>query len=213
MTRTIWTIILLGSFILIIAAGHFYCLLLLVLVDIGIYSEIISLKRRKEKDKEIQFSLALNWYFFAVGCFYFYGKFFGSRLSQSLLANSYIQFFVKYHSFHCFNLWILGFLLFVLALKKGFYRYQFRQFGWAHLTILMVVAQTAAIAENLYEGMIWFVIPCLLVISNDVFAYIFGKSFGRTKLIELSPNKTWEGFIGGFICTMIIAIGVSILFT
>ena len=39
------------------------------------------------------------------------------------------------------------------------------------------------------------------VICNDIFAYIFGKLFGRTPLIHLSPKKTWEGFIGGCIAT------------
>lgn len=57
----------------------------------------------------------------------------------------------------------------------------------------------------MYEGLIWFLIPCLLVITNDIFALIFGKIFGKRKLIELSPNKTVEGFIGGCISTIIAA--------
>lgn len=38
---------------------------------------------------------------------------------------------------------------------------------------------------------------------NDAAAYFVGKSFGRTKLIAISPNKTWEGFIGGMVCNVI----------
>ncbi|MFD2598112.1 phosphatidate cytidylyltransferase [Sphingobacterium corticis] len=42
--------------------------------------------------------------------------------------------------------------------------------------------------------------------SNDTGAYLVGRSFGRTKLFErISPNKTWEGFIGG----LIFAVAVS----
>ena len=41
----------------------------------------------------------------------------------------------------------------------------------------------------------------LLVVINDVFAYVCGKSFGKRRLIKISPNKTQEGFIGGAICT------------
>jgi phosphatidate cytidylyltransferase len=48
--------------------------------------------------------------------------------------------------------------------------------------------------------------PALLVVTNDIFAYIFGKLFGKTQLISLSPNKTLEGFIGGFFSTIIFAI-------
>ena len=44
---------------------------------------------------------------------------------------------------------------------------------------------------------------------NDVMAYVFGKTMGRTKLIKLSPNKTVEGFIGGGISTVIFAYYVS----
>jgi phosphatidate cytidylyltransferase len=62
----------------------------------------------------------------------------------------------------------------------------------------------------MYEGMIWMILPCILVITNDIFAYIFGKLFGKTQLIELSPKKTLEGFIGGFISTLIVGICVRI---
>jgi len=41
---------------------------------------------------------------------------------------------------------------------------------------------------------------------NDTFAYFTGVLFGKTPLIELSPKKTWEGFIGGWIITMIYCI-------
>jgi phosphatidate cytidylyltransferase len=48
-----------------------------------------------------------------------------------------------------------------------------------------------------------FILPALLIISNDTWAYIFGFFFGRTPLIALSPKKTWEGFIGAFFSTLV----------
>ncbi|MDG1429843.1 MAG: phosphatidate cytidylyltransferase [Crocinitomicaceae bacterium] len=49
----------------------------------------------------------------------------------------------------------------------------------------------------------------ILIWSNDTFAYLTGRMIGKTKLIErISPNKTWEGTIGGVI--MSIAAGAVI---
>ncbi|MFD0992310.1 phosphatidate cytidylyltransferase [Tenacibaculum geojense] len=45
----------------------------------------------------------------------------------------------------------------------------------------------------------------VLIWSNDSFAYIVGKNFGKRKLFErISPKKTIEGFIGGLIASIII---------
>jgi phosphatidate cytidylyltransferase len=53
-----------------------------------------------------------------------------------------------------------------------------------------------------------------LIWSNDTFAYLVGRSFGKTKLFErISPKKTWEGTIGGVICTIGIGYVLSIYFT
>lgn len=49
-----------------------------------------------------------------------------------------------------------------------------------------------------------------MIILNDIWAYVFGFFFGRTPLIQVSPKKTWEGFIGGGIATVICGIVVSL---
>ena len=45
-----------------------------------------------------------------------------------------------------------------------------------------------------------------MIICNDIMAYMFGFFFGKTPLIRLSPKKTWEGFIGGAVSTVIYGI-------
>ena len=54
-----------------------------------------------------------------------------------------------------------------------------------------------------YFGAAWGLFVLFSVILNDIFAFFAGRSFGRTKLISLSPNKTLEGFIGGAISNFI----------
>ena len=50
-----------------------------------------------------------------------------------------------------------------------------------------------------------FLLPASLIVINDIFAYLFGFFLGRTPLIKLSPKKTWEGFIGASVTTIISA--------
>jgi phosphatidate cytidylyltransferase len=44
--------------------------------------------------------------------------------------------------------------------------------------------------------------------------FVFGKTMGKHKITPVvSPNKTWEGFIGGAVSTIAIAVGISQIFT
>ena len=50
----------------------------------------------------------------------------------------------------------------------------------------------------------------ILIWSNDSFAYIIGKNFGKQKLFySISPHKTVEGFLGGLFFSCISASFVS----
>ena len=50
----------------------------------------------------------------------------------------------------------------------------------------------------------------ILIWSSDSGAFVFGTTFGRHKLMpQLSPKKTWEGFIGGVLFTVFVAFVLS----
>ena len=54
----------------------------------------------------------------------------------------------------------------------------------------------------------------LLIWSNDTFAYLVGKNFGKIKLLKhISPNKTVEGFIGGMVASFIAGYIIAQFFT
>lgn len=59
--------------------------------------------------------------------------------------------------------------------------------------------------ESGFIGLVLFLL--FITQSNDVSQYVFGKSFGKHKIIpKVSPNKTWEGFLGGLATTTLLAI-------
>lgn len=54
----------------------------------------------------------------------------------------------------------------------------------------------------------------ILTISNDFMQYLFGKKLGKHKITPtVSPNKTWEGLIGGVLSTSIIAMIIAPIIT
>ncbi|HOP46143.1 MAG TPA: phosphatidate cytidylyltransferase [Desulfobacteraceae bacterium] len=54
------------------------------------------------------------------------------------------------------------------------------------------------------NGNIWIFFILVIIFANDTGGFYFGKLFGRHKLHEaVSPNKTWEGAIGGAVSSII----------
>lgn len=67
----------------------------------------------------------------------------------------------------------------------------------------------------LREGMGFNFIMYLMIIiwATDSFAYFIGRKYGRTKLAPvISPNKTWEGSIGGTVLAISLAGFYQLLF-
>jgi phosphatidate cytidylyltransferase len=59
------------------------------------------------------------------------------------------------------------------------------------------------------EGAKLLVYLVIVVEASDVFQYVWGKLFGRHKLVPaISPNKTWEGLIGGIGSAVLIGTGL-----
>jgi len=171
------------------------------LISVGIFREIIHLKRNVEKDNKLPFFYALRWYLFGVTVFFVYRRFLANRIDRVAATSPLVAFIIHYHSMISYALICLGLVFFVLSLRRFTLRYQFQQLSWTLMTLIVVVAQAGAQIANIYNGLIWFLLPTSLVICNDIFAFIFGFFFGRTRLIALSPKKTWEGFIGGSLAT------------
>lgn len=58
----------------------------------------------------------------------------------------------------------------------------------------------------------WVILAFVVTWGNDTFAYFTGQSLGRHKLYErISPRKTWEGFAGGVVGSVVGALVVRAL--
>ncbi len=56
------------------------------------------------------------------------------------------------------------------------------------------------------EGLIKFNLMILIIISFDIFSYLVGSIIGKTKILPyISPNKTLEGLVGGFLFSCVIS--------
>lgn len=78
-------------------------------------------------------------------------------------------------------------------------------FGFVYLVLpfvlLILLTQQTTILSPVLTGMF------LLIWANDSFAYLSGRFFGKHKLLErISPKKTWEGVIGGFVFTILFSL-------
>lgn len=82
-------------------------------------------------------------------------------------------------------------------------------FGISHMAYLLSLPNLTNF-ESGGRGLLLFLV--FLTEINDVLQFVWGKLIGKNKIIpKVSPNKTWEGFIGGIISTTIIGYFIGFL--
>ena len=88
--------------------------------------------------------------------------------------------------------------------SKQSFIYRFPQyFVFQSMTVLILIPFSFDEFYNPFPILLIFI----LIWISDTMSYFFGSYFGKTKMkIKASPNKTWEGFIGGLLCSIIFSI-------
>jgi phosphatidate cytidylyltransferase len=72
----------------------------------------------------------------------------------------------------------------------------------------------AVLVRSSEHGLGWIVLLSLIVWANDTGSYITGKAVGKTPFFPtVSPNKTLEGALGGYVCGLATAIAGGLLLT
>lgn len=203
------TVVLIGSFAAIIYAGHVPLMAMIFGIQTIMVKELFALARVKQHERGLPGFRAQQWFFYIVAALWVYVRFIKNNLMVEITSSARLArilgWVLKRHTLVCFSLYTAAFVSFVLTLNKGAYTYQFGQYAWTHMILLVVFIPSSFFVSNIFDGIIWFLLPCALVIINDIAAYLAGFFFGRTPLIKLSPKKTWEGFVGGFIGTVAVS--------
>ncbi|CAK7241322.1 MAG: phosphatidate cytidylyltransferase [Sporothrix thermara] len=208
-TRTFWTFVMIGGFFAALFMGHIYMIIIVTAVQIVSFSEVIAIANVPSRARQLSSTKSLNWYWLATTMYFLYGESVIYYFKHIVLVDKVLLPLATHHRFISFILYVFGFVFFVTSLNAGHYKFQFTQFAWTHMALYLIVVQAHFVMNNIFEGMIWFFLPASLVITNDIFAYVCGITFGRTQLIKLSPKKTVEGFVGAWIMTVIFGFFLS----
>ena len=120
--------------------------------------------------------------------------------------------YIKLFSFLYFALvwWLLAVVLtFIYPKSKQVLSIKFVSFIAGVLTILPACFSIIYILDSSVLGRGWLLFLLLVIWGADTGAYFVGKAFGSKKLSEnISPGKTWEGVLGGFLTALLLTVAL-----
>ena len=181
----------------------------MLFVQVAMFRELVNVRYSYRKFHDVPLFRTSQWGWFFTCLIYSYGHSFLDPDRRALISSRRILTYLPYVELTGLLLYSLMLVLTVLTFTKGYYKYQVGQLAWTVAIIVITVVQVHSFTANVLNGLFWFLFPVSLVICNDSMAYFCGMTFGRRfiqkRFLELSPNKTWEGFIGGGLCTMVFA--------
>lgn len=105
---------------------------------------------------------------------------------------------------------LLGFLYYFISGVDPFVNLSITFFGLLYLTIplsFMISINYFFVDSPVQDGRWWLIYLLAVTKATDIGAYFTGKQFGKHKLSPyISPKKTWEGAVGGFIASLIVSL-------
>ncbi len=110
-------------------------------------------------------------------------------------------------------------LIFFIKLYKAQDEKPFKNIAYTFLGVIYVALPFALIIILAFLNSTNFSwqrpLGCLFLLwASDTGAYFAGTKFGKTKLFErVSPKKSWEGSVGGFLASMLVSFILSKYFT
>jgi phosphatidate cytidylyltransferase len=140
-------------------------------------------------------------------------------ITWSLIALSTMQYAaLSLESYHFFQatipilcLWIIPALIILKTAIEGLelifaviFGLSFTIYYLSHIPALTTMPYRVGMTSD--QAVMGVVVLVIITWGNDVFQFIAGKAFGKRKIVPgISPNKTLAGFIGGIVCSTIVA--------
>lgn len=176
---------------IVIFGGLPFIVLVYVLASVGLY-ELLKMKKLSIFSVPGILSLLLLWIFLLPEQY------------SDILAN------LQYTKVEAALLAVLLFLTYTVATKN---RFTFEDAAFSILATLYVGMGFYYFIETREAGLLFVFYSLFIIWATDSGAYFIGKATGKTKLWpEISPNKTVEGFFGGIVSALAVAI-LFILFS
>ena len=203
-----------GMYLVMLQMGHFYCILVGFISQIELFRELVNVRYVEAKARAMPLFRTLQWSWFTLAMMYVYGGKFQNYCSEHIQYEPILQ-VIKLMNFFIFLGSCAVFMGTVATFKKDLIRFQVSQIFWTVVIIVIVVFQSAVFISNTMKGIFWFFFPMATVVMNDVAAYFCGITMGRkfisAPFLSISPNKTWEGFIGAGVLTVIFGFFFPLL--
>ncbi len=175
-----------------IALGDVGCVLLFALISFLALREFVALLPTTRSDHK-----TLLWSFFII-----------TPLQYLFVARGW---YGLYSIFIPVYVFLLVPILLILRGRGDTSRFLDRaaEIQWALLICVYCVSYAPALlqlhAHIAHQGIKLLLFLIIVVQISDVLQYVWGKLLGKHPLAPLvSPNKTWEGFLGGVLCATLI---------
>jgi phosphatidate cytidylyltransferase len=187
-TRTVSAVVVLsGLVVLVRTTGEWGIIGLILAAQIGLFSEAVHVSAVEAPSK---------WWALLTNMVFWDAKYFLPNDKTALINLS------------VFGMLILHMVaLIVQQNRSAEFSQSLRSFCASHVAAAILVGMSSSWLATLQSfSARWIYYPFLLVIVNDTMAYICGQLLGKRKLLpNISPNKTWEGFIGAAIFTVALS--------
>jgi len=197
-TRSWWVMVAVFTFAFLVSKT--ISIVVFALVSFLALKEYFSMIPTRRADRRVLF-----WAYLAIPVQYFwvYDSYYGMF---AVFIPVYMFLFLPFASL--LSQQTDGFLRSVGTLNWGL---MLCDFSISHAAFLLILPPTPTNSAG-GPGLLLFLI--FLTQFNDVAQYTWGKLFGRHKIIPgVSPNKTWEGFLGGVATTFVLALATAPLVT